>query len=113
MPFGLVWSESPGGGVGVVLDLSAAPWPTSGFGDASLLASQLPDPESLTSGQLVVVLPHGAPKSAWLGRLPGTRVWAAGAVRASALLARGYVGVGAGIDPKTRMDLVWAYARKG
>jgi len=31
-------------------------------------------------------------------------------VRGSALLARGYSGIGAGVDPKTKMDLVWAYA---
>ena len=109
VPFGLHWSEAAGGGVGVVLDLPEA-WPSSGFGDVGAIAAQLPDPASLAPGQLVVVLPRGAPKSAWLGRLPGRRAWAAGAVRGSALLARGYLGIGAAVDPKTRMDLVWAYA---
>ena len=30
--------------------------------------------------------------------------------RATALVARGYVRVGAGIDPESRSDLVWGYA---
>jgi hypothetical protein len=111
VPFGLQWSEAQGGGVGVVLDLGEG-WPTSGFGDVDRVVAQLPDPAALVPGQLVLVLPRGAPKSAWLGRLPGTRSWAAVAVRASALLARGYVGIGAGVDPKTRMDLVWGYAAR-
>jgi hypothetical protein len=93
----------------VLLDLPQ-PWPATGFGDVSVVASQLPDPASLTPGQLVVVLPRGAPKGPWLGRLLGATGWAAGAVRGSAMLARGYVGIGAGMDPKTRMDLVWGYA---
>jgi len=108
-PFGLPWSEGAGGGVGVLLDLPE-PWPSSGFGEVGVVAAQLPDPATLVPGQLVFVLPRGAPKSAWLGRLPGIRTWAAGAVRGSALLARGYQGIGAGVDPRTKMDLVWGYA---
>jgi hypothetical protein len=109
VPFGLEWSEAATGGVGVLLDLPEE-WPSSGFGGVGAVAAQLPDPASLTPGQLLVVLPKAAPKSAWLGRLPGRRSWAAGAVRGSALLARGYVGIGAGVDPRTKMDLVWGYA---
>jgi hypothetical protein len=32
------------------------------------------------------------------------------AERCSALLARGYVRIGAGVDPKTRNDLAWGHA---
>jgi hypothetical protein len=109
VPFGLRWSEGTGGGVGVLLDLGDD-WPTSGFGDIASIAAQIPDPALLVPGQLLVVLPHGAPRSAWLGRLPGRKSWAAGAVRGSALLARGYTAIGAAVDSHTKMDLVWGYA---
>jgi hypothetical protein len=109
VPFGLTWSEAAGGGVGVLLDLPPQ-WPASGFGDVDVVAPQVPEAASLTPGQLVVLLPRGAPKGPWLGRLLGARTWAAGAVRGNALLARGYVGIGAGVDARTRMDLVWGYA---
>jgi hypothetical protein len=110
VPFGLPpWTEATGGGVGVLLDLPAD-WPATGFGDTGLIAAQIPDRASLAPGQLVVILPRGAPKSAWVGRLLGARAWAAGAVRGSALLARGYVAIGGGVDPSSKMDLVWGYA---
>jgi hypothetical protein len=74
------------------------------------VAEQLPSPESLDPGQLVVVLPHGAPSEQWLGRLLAKRAWASPAVRATALLARGYVQIGAFTDLKRREDVVWGYA---
>jgi hypothetical protein len=109
-PFGLAaWTDAPEAGIGVLLDLPPS-WPTSGFGEADLVARQLPDPTSLTRQQLVVVLPRGAPEGEWLGRLLARRTWAAGAVRATALLSRGYGRIGAGLDPTSRLDLVWGYA---
>jgi hypothetical protein len=107
-PFGLrSWDEAPGAGLAVLLDLPRE-WPASGFGDVGLVAAQLPDPASLEPGQLVVVLPGAASVGTWLVRLVHRRAWAAGAVRASALLARGYAGISAGIDPSTRRNFVWA-----
>jgi hypothetical protein len=107
-PFGLrAWGKEVGAGIAVLLDLPRE-WPTSGFGDVGLVAAQLPDPASLERGQLVVVLPRAASIGPWLARLTARRPWAAGAIRASALLARGYVGIGAGLDPRSRQDLVWA-----
>jgi hypothetical protein len=72
-----------------------------------VVTSQLPDPTALVPGQLVVVLPRGAPAEEWLGRLVAKRSWAAGATRATALLALGYCRIGAGVDPASRLDLVW------
>jgi hypothetical protein len=110
-PFGLsAWTDASDVCIGVLLDLPDA-WPTSGFGETEVVARQLPDPASLAAGQLVVVLPRGAPAEEWLGRLLGKRPWAAGAVRATALLARGYCRIGAGFDPVSHYDLVWGYAR--
>jgi hypothetical protein len=109
-PFGLSgWSEGDEAGLCVLLDLPAS-WPSSGLGDVALVAAQLPLASSLAPGQLVVVLARGAPAREWLGRLLPKRTWAAGAVRASALLSRGYVRIGAGLDAKTRGDVVWGYA---
>jgi hypothetical protein len=109
-PFGLTaWTLAPEAGIGIVLDLPPS-WPTSGFGEIDVVATQLPDPASLTSGQLVVVMPKGAPAGEWLGRLLGRRSWAAGAIRATALLSRGYARIGAGVDPASRLDLVWGYS---
>jgi hypothetical protein len=108
-PFGLrSWGEAPGADVAVLLDLPRE-WPASGFGDIALVAAQLPDPASLERGQRVVVLPRSAAWGPWLARLVHRRSWVAGAVRASALLARGYTGIGAGVDPRSRQDLVWAH----
>jgi len=97
------------GAVGVLLDLPTD-WPSSGLGDAGVIASQLPPPAALLPGQLLVVMPRGAPTKPWLGRLLGSPPWAAGAVRGAALLATGYVDLGAGVDPQSRLDLVWARA---
>ncbi len=110
-PFGIsAWTEGAADSIGVLLDLPDL-WPASGFGRASVIAGQLPDPESLAEGQLVVLLPRGAPREAWLRRLLARSKWIAGAVRGSALLARGYARIGAGIDPASKMDLVWGYGR--
>jgi hypothetical protein len=73
-----------------------------------LVASQLPDPASLDPAQILVVLPRSAFTGPWLARLIHRPAWIAGAVRASALLARGYMGISAGFDPRGRQDLVWA-----
>ncbi len=91
----------------MLLDLPRE-WPVSGFGDVGLVAAQLPDPDRLEAGQLIVVLPRAASTGPWIDRLVRRRGWAAGAVRASALLARGYMGISAGVDPSSRQDLVWA-----
>jgi len=109
-PFGLrAWSDLPAADVAVLLDLPPM-WPASGFGQVDVVAHQLPDAPSLAPGQLVVVLPRGAPPAEWLGRLVGKRTWAAGAIRATALLTRGYGRIGAGFDATSRQDLVWGYA---
>jgi hypothetical protein len=109
-PFGLAaWSLGEDAGLCVLLDLPST-WPSSGFGDAGLVAAQLPEASALAPGQIVVVLPRGAPPSEWLGRLLPKRTWAGTPVRATALLSRGYVRIGAGFDARTRGDVVWGFA---
>lgn len=80
--------------------------------DVASVARALPDPDAQPPGALVVILPRaftpslGARLLASLGR--GRTV--SRALRCTALVARGYVDVGAGVDPATRADLAWGYA---
>jgi hypothetical protein len=86
-------------------------WPASGYGDVAVIAAQLPDPGTLAPGTRVVV--HGQPRApkGLLSRVfRGKGRSVQRAVRGSALLARGYVRLGGGADPKTGADLAWGFA---
>jgi hypothetical protein len=81
--------------------------------DVATVARALLDPDDLPAGTLLVVLPGvvdppslAARFLAALGR--GRTV--SRALRSTALVARGYVRVAAGIDSETRSDLVWGYS---
>jgi hypothetical protein len=70
------------------------------------VAAQLPRASSLAPGTLVVILGTAA------NERPFWRLFARGAevsraARCSALVARGYVDVGAGLDEATGADLAW------
>ena len=83
------------------------------IGDAASVARALPDPDELPAGTLLLVLPHVASTPSLAGRFlaaMGRGPTASRAVRATALVARGYVRVAAGVDRETRSDLVWGYA---
>jgi hypothetical protein len=76
------------------------------------VARALPDPTSLPEGTLVVVLGAVADPS-----LASRLLSAVGrgrvvprAHRCSALLARGYVRIGADLDEKSGQDLAWGFA---
>ncbi len=80
--------------------------------DAASVARALPDPDELPAGTLLFVLPHVASAPSLTGRFlaaMGRGPTASRAVRATALVARGYVRVAAGVDRETRSDLVWGY----
>ncbi|MBX3188681.1 MAG: hypothetical protein KF819_16810 [Labilithrix sp.] len=77
------------------------------------IARALPDPESLPVGTLVVILPVVAEPPSLANRLLAAFGRARGvsrALRCTAMVARGYVRVGAAVDPDSRADLVWGYA---
>ena len=81
--------------------------------DVASLARVLPDPDTLPSGVLVVVLPHVVDPPSLANRFLaalGRGRTVSRALRASAMVARGYVRVAAGIDRETRSDLVWGYS---
>lgn len=112
VPFGLAsFDPEASEAIAVVLDVPGD-WPASGYGDVARVAAQIPDAASLAPGALVLVLADadGGPPSL-LGRfLKLRRARVARAIRGSALLALGFTRIGAGVDPQTALDLVWAYA---
>ena len=82
-------------------------------GDVAAVARALPDPDTLGPDVLVVVLPGviEAPSiSRRLLAVLGRGRVVSRALRASALVSRGYVRVAAGIDGTTRTDLVWGFS---
>jgi hypothetical protein len=82
--------------------------PNDASDDVSAIAEQIPDPDTLRAGTLVVILGDVARDQSWVGRLfHGTRVLRS--IRSSALLSRGYVRLGAGTDPQSGQDLAWGY----
>jgi hypothetical protein len=73
----------------------------------------LPDPDALEPGTLVLVDAHARTTErslmrSVLGAL-GRKEKVSRAARCTALVARGYLRVGAGIDPDTDADLAWGY----
>jgi hypothetical protein len=79
-------------------------------GSANDACAEVPDGATLAEGALLVVFGQAAGASFL------TRIFASNAraiprdIRATALLARGYVDIGAGVCTKTGADLVWGYA---
>jgi hypothetical protein len=107
-PLGLAaWSEDERADLALLLDgPRAGPTPT-----LPETAAQIPDPGSLRSGTLLVVLGDLPPGRALLGRWLGPRAHVPRAVRCSALLALGYERLGGGVDPRSGQDLAWGYVR--
>lgn len=80
---------------------------------AALVAAQVPLPSALTPGAPLFVLGVAARRGSLAGMF--AQVFTRGtmiprAVRCGALLARGYVDIGAGSDEATGADLVWGFA---
>lgn len=90
-PFGLAWSE---GGAALVVQVA---------GDDAHGA--IPDGTTLPAGAWVFVLPEAARSRGLLAAF-GKRTVSRSA-RCGALLLRGYVDIGAEIEPKSRLDLVF------
>jgi hypothetical protein len=79
--------------------------------DAAAVARQLPDPASLPASTPVLVLGAAIRRAAWPRRwFVSSHVPVDRATRCAALLARGYVGIGALVDRSTRADIVYATA---
>ena len=81
--------------------------------DIASIARALPDPDELPSGTLLFVLPALVDPPSLANRLLaalGRGPTVPRALRSTALVARGYVRVAAGIDGESGSDLVWGYA---
>jgi hypothetical protein len=100
-PFGLrVWSTEAET-VGVLLDE-----PNPDHDEIRAVAEQVPLASTLPAGTSVIVL--GAARSEnRLWRLLGRTVPVPRAARCTALLVRGYVDIGAGLDERGGSDLAW------
>jgi hypothetical protein len=106
-PLGLrEWSASADAdaGVAVLLEVSG-----DANDEVAALASAIPDSDAFPRGVLVVVLENAVHDGGLVARLfHAPRV--SRAARASALLSRGYVSIGAAEDRRSGQDLVWGYA---
>jgi hypothetical protein len=90
-------------------------WPADGFGPVATLAAQLPDPLDLPAGALVLVHETGRRERGFGRAVAFLAFWrrrrrAHAAVRCAALLARGYVDIGAAQDARSGERLVWGVA---
>jgi hypothetical protein len=83
-------------------------WPSHGLGPAAVLLEMLPAPSTFSPGAWVGVT-EGDRAGAGIGRLFRRRAWAHVAVRCTALLAKGYERVGAGVDSEGR-SVAWGRA---
>jgi hypothetical protein len=89
---------------------------TTDASDVASIARALPEPADLPSGTLVFVLPAIIDPPSLTSRFLaafGRRPTVSRALRSTALVARGYVRVAAGVDRETRSDLVWGYTPDG
>jgi hypothetical protein len=106
-PFGLAtFSDDPDAAVAVLLDVSPD---DAERAQVDAAASQIPHADELPEGRLVVVLGARAQAGGFFSRLfAGSRAHIPVAVRATALLARGYRSLGADAEA----DLVWGEATR-
>ena len=106
-PFGLSsWSDSEAAAVVVLLELPAD-WVPAAAEGTHPIAAQIPPAASLAPGTQVFVLGTGNRLGGLVARILRPRASVARAVRGSALLAQGYVGIRGGSEPRSREDLVW------
>jgi hypothetical protein len=99
------WSDAEEAAVVVLLVL-----PEEGASDdVGPIAAQIPAASSLRAGTLVIVLETAERAGGVLSRLlrPDGKVPLV--VRGSALLARGYGGIRAGVDPASGEELAWGW----
>jgi hypothetical protein len=103
-PFGLSGWSADADALAVVLDAT-----DDDMEDAAAVARQLPDPGALRPRTPVFVFGSAARRTGWPRRWFGpSHVPVDRATRCAALLARGYVGIGALVDRETRADIVYA-----
>ncbi len=79
----------------------------------AVVAAQIPSAETLVSATPVMVLGEAVDRRRAWGRLFGLgRSKVARVLRCGALLVRGYVDIGAALDPATGSDIVWGWSSR-
>jgi hypothetical protein len=105
-PLGIAAWSTDASAIAVLLEGSLAD-----LGQAAIVAGQIPPARTLAPSTPVLVLGTAARRSALWRRLMKPRaVKLERAPRCAALLALGYVDIGAAFDPTTKADIVWGYA---
>ena len=101
-PLGLNGWSADAAAIAVLLDATGID-----VGDPTQIAAQLPPAAELTPETPVFVLGSAARGRGALRWLGARTVHVTRAARCTALVARGYVQVGAGVDDVTGADLAW------
>ena len=106
LPFGLRGWSDDADAIAVWLDI-----PAGGPLDAAAVAAQIPAAHGLAPATPVFVLGSlFRPPSGWLSRLFARTIVIPRVIRSDAILMRGYVGLGAGVDESSGADLVWGFS---
>jgi len=106
-PLGLhSWSRDATA-LAVLLDAAAGD-----LANLALVADQIPSAETLPLATPVVVLGEPAHSALSWRRFGLRKRKVARAPRCGALLVRGYVDIGAGLDRATGGDIVWGWSRR-
>jgi hypothetical protein len=106
LPFGLRGWTADAEAIAVLLDV-----PEHGTLDAEAVAAQIPPARGLPPATAVFVLGIAMRHaSGWLARLYAPTVKIARSTRSDAILMRGYVGLGAGVDEASGDDMVWGFS---
>ena len=102
-PFGLSKWSAEAEARAVLLDASE-----TALDSLAAVAAQIPAASVLPPATLVLVLAPAVGQAGLFGRILGSRkVAVARLLRCGALLAHGYVNIGAGVDSPTGLDLAW------
>jgi|HubBroStandDraft_1064217.scaffolds.fasta_scaffold65154_2 hypothetical protein len=101
-PLGLLGWTPDAPAAAILLDAAAL------IGDElTAIARQLPPATTMAAGAPIVVFGVAAGGGGFWGRMLGSGLHVSRATRCGALVARGYVDVGAGLDNVTKMDIAW------
>ena len=103
-PMGLGTWDASAQAVAILLDATSID-----VDDPAQVAGQIPAAAELPPATPIFVLGVAAGRRAVL-RLLERRVPVTRAARCTALLARGYVDIGAGLDEASRADLAWGFS---
>jgi hypothetical protein len=106
LPFGLGDWSAEADAIAVLLEA-----PEDDALDAIAVAAQIPQAQGLPPATAVFVLGSAVrPSRGWFSRLYARRLKVARAPRSDAILMRGYVDLGAGVDESSGADLVWGFS---